>query len=133
VPNERIARTAKLSVGTPIVVEVPSPKARFVVVFEDDGETGYFYGLDPSRSQPILDTLHIYNVKGVTDRDRPSTLQIAWSPSGEQAVLLINSHPHAVFDFSRKRGYCRTGFPPPDGDWTSHSHEWDDAALESFR
>ena len=134
VPDQRIAETATLRVGTPTVVEAPSPKARFVVVFEDDGETGYFYAVDPSRGeQPILDALHIYNVESVADRDRPSTLQIAWSASGEHAALLINSYPHAVFDFADKRGYCRTGFPPPDGKWTSHSHEWQDAALSFFR
>jgi hypothetical protein len=134
VPAERIVTTATLSVGTSSVIEAPSTKARFVVVFEDDGETGYFYGLDPSLGdEPILDALHIYNVESVKDRDRPSTLQIAWSPSGEHAALLINSHPHAVFDFAGKRGYCRTGFPAPNRDWTSYSHEWDDAALRFFR
>ena len=96
-------------------------------MFEDDGETGYFYGLDPSRGeQPILDALLVYNVEAVSDRDRPSTLQVAWSTSGEQAALLINSFPHAVFDFAARRGYCRSGFPPP-------LHEWHEEVLDLFR
>jgi hypothetical protein len=133
VRKEHITQTATLKVGTSMIVEAPSPSAEFKVVFEDDGETGYFYGLDPSRgAEPVVDALHIYNVTTVTDRPA-LVLQVAWSASGQQAALLINSRPHAVFDFSSKRGYCRTGFPPPNASWTSHSHDWDDAALNAFR
>ena len=129
--------TAKqvLSVGTPVVVESESPAAPLAVVFEDDGETGYFYALDPSvTAQPIVDALHIYNVVSVSDRDRPSTVEIGWSPDSLKVVLFINGFPHAIFDFSASRGYCRTGYPPPteDGPWSSHSHAWSDKALEHF-
>jgi len=106
----------------------------FAVVFEDDGNTGYFYALDTAnQDQMILDALHIYNAENVTDRDQPSIARIIWSASGEQAALIINDYPHAVFDFSAKRGYCRTGFPPPSPNWSSEGHEWDDAALRFFK
>ena len=106
----------------------------FAVVFEDDGTTGYFYALDTANEgQMILDAVHIYDAENVTDRDRSSIAQIIWSASGEQAALLINVYPHAVFDFAAKRGYCRTGFPPPSPKWSSESHEWDDAALNFFK
>ena len=105
----------------------------FAVVFEDDGTTGYFYALDTAREdQMILDAVHIYNAEELEDKDISSVAAIVWSASGEQAVLLINDYPHAVFDFSAERGYCRTGFPPPSPDWSSEGHEWDDVALEFF-
>ena len=123
-----------LHVGQAAAYKSVSPKASFAVVFEDDGDTGYLYALDTTRTeQPILDTLHIYNVANVTDRSKPSTLQVAWSDDGLKAVAVINRYPHAVFDFEAQRGYCRTNFPPPDTAWTRHSHEWDDAALQLFR
>ena len=123
-----------IRVGEKAVIEGPSPSTQFVVVFEDDGQTGYFYGLDTSRQgNPIVDALHIYDVDDVTDKDVPSTVQIVWSADGLKAALLINRYAHAVFDFDAKRGYCRTGFPPPAESWSSEGHDWDDKALELFK
>lgn len=122
-------------VGQPTVVEGPAPEGPFVAVFEDDETTGYFYALDTSKEdQRIQDALQIYNVANVTDRARPSTVKIGWSLDSQKVALLINGHPHAVFDFSSKQGYCRTGFPPParNGTWGSQGHEWREAAIELF-
>lgn len=121
------------TVGEPTVVEGPSPGAGFVVVFEDDGHTGYLYGLDPGRDgNPIVDAMHIYNVANITDRDLPSVVRLAWSVDGLKAILLINDYPHAIFDFEARRGYCRTGFPPPDPNWAEFDHAWDDRAVDLF-
>jgi hypothetical protein len=125
---------ATISVGKPTTVEGRSPSQPFCVVFEDDGMTGYFYGLDLERQgNPIVDALHIYNVSNVVDREEPSLVQLVWSPDGFKAGLLINRYPHAIFDFQVCRGYCRTGFPPPDEKWTKYGHEWSDEAQELFR
>lgn len=121
-----------INVGEETVIEDESPKTCFAVVFEDDGETGYFYGLDRSLDDPILDALHIYNSDAVTDKNIPSKVQILWSQDGLKAALIINQYPHAVFDFEGKRGYCRSNFPPPNECWTKFSHEWDDAARNLF-
>lgn len=92
-----------------MVVQSQSPEASFEVVFEDDEETGYFYGLDNSRkANPILDALHIYNVRNITGKEKPSVIQFVWSGDGKKALLLINRYPHAAFDFDAKRGCCRT-------------------------
>ena len=124
---------AEFSVGVDTILESASPKNSYMVVFEDDGDTGYFYGLDRSREEnPILDALHIYNSANVTDKHLPSEAQIVWSGDGNKALLLINSYPHAAFDFAAKRGYCRTNFPPPDTKWTKYSHEWSDEVLTLF-
>jgi hypothetical protein len=125
----------ELVVGTPIVIEGPALEGRYSVVFEDDGDTAYFYALDMSKTeQPIQDAMHIYNVMQVGDRARPSIVKIGWSDDGKSAVLLINGYPHAVFDFNVRQGYCRTGFPPSDssGNWSRDGHKWDDLALELF-
>ena len=126
----------EILVGRAIVVEGPAPDGHFSTVFEDDGDTGYFYALDgAAEGNPIQDALSIYNVLGVTDRDRPSVVKIGWSNDSQKAVLLINGFPHAVFDFGTRQGYCRTGFPPAPstGDWSGAGHQWNDSAVELFK
>jgi len=125
----------EIHVGEKVIIEGPSPAPPFVAVFEDDCETGYFYAVDRSRNKKaILDALHIYNVEQITDRNLPSTVKIVWSMDYKKAALLINGFPHAVFDFINRRGYCRDGFPPPNGiEWSSGGHYWDEAALQYFK
>jgi len=121
--------------GEAVVLEGPSPTTQFAAVFEDDGETGYFYALDTSRNEnPIVDALHIYDVEAVKDRHRPSKVRIVWSLDDLKAALLINDYPHAVLDFSAKRGYCRDGFATSatDQEWSIEGHDWDDKVLELF-
>lgn len=125
----------EIHVGEPIVLEGLAPEGEFYVVFEDDGETGYFYALDPSvEGNSIQDAVHIYNVANVTDREKPSVVAIGWSLDSTKAVLLINEYPHAVFDYTNKRGYCRTGFPPPNskGVWSVPGHAWSETAIKLF-
>ena len=109
-----VAAQRQFFVGQPFTLEGVAPQGQFSAVFEDDGETGYFYALDRAiKNQPIQDAVHIYNVQSVTDRAQPSTAKIGWSADFRKAVLLINDYPHAVFDFEAQQGYCRSGFPPP--------------------
>lgn len=102
--------------------------------FEDDGETGYFYAMDLSRSDNmIVDAVHIYNVANVSDRDRESSIVVLWSADGTKCALLIDDYPHAAFDFTAERGYCRTNFPnfpnTRSGCWDSSDHRWSDEAI----
>jgi len=123
-----------IEIGTAIQVDSGSPTGPYAAFFEDDGTTGYFYGLDQAREgNPIVDALHIYNVAQVTDKHIPSLIQIVWSSDGLKTALLINDFPHAVFDFEGRRAYCRTGFPPADGEWSNYGHDWDDRAMELFQ
>lgn len=134
-PLHVVAR-AILTVGTPLVVDADSPAGRWAAVFEDDGETGYFYAVDTDveDGSPVQDALQVYEVAHVTDAERPSELEIGWSDDGRKALLLINDHPHAAFDFDRRRGWCRLGYPParPGGTWSPGGHDWDDAAEALF-
>ncbi|OOS01594.1 hypothetical protein B0186_02505 [Canicola haemoglobinophilus] len=88
-----------------------------VVIFEDDGETGYFYAMDlHQKVQPVVDSLFVYAVKDIDEKslNEPRKLQIAWSEDGYKAFLLINGYPHAVFDFQQFIGYNHTKFPEPE-------------------
>ena len=112
-----------------------SPTSSFSGVFEDDGQTGYFYAYD--RAAPndarILDACHIYNVTNIVDRDRPSEVEVIWTDDGMKAALLINDYAHAVIDFEARRAYCRTNFPPPTGPWRAEARaRWNDALLAAF-
>lgn len=125
----------EIRVGQEAIIEAAAPRGNFLVVFEDDGETGYFYAVDTSvGGQQIQDALHIYNAADVAGRKTSSLAKIGWSEDGTKAVLLIDDCPHAVFDFTTKQGCCRTGFPPvaPHSVWSSRGHSWNDGALQSF-
>jgi hypothetical protein len=130
-----VTAEAELIVGQPSVIEGPSPEGSLSAVFEDNETSGYFYALDKSAGkQRIQDTLHIYDVADVTDRSKPSLVTIGWSTDCQKVVLLIDDHPHAIFDFASKQGYCRTGLPSPpsNGIWSKGGHEWQEDATELF-
>ena len=130
--DNKIEKT--LRVGDKIALESLSPVSKYAVVFEDDGDTGYFYALDLiDNSQSILDALHIYNVASVVDHSSPSKLHIVWSADGLKSALLINGYPHAVFNFATKCGCCRNNYPPPRGEWSKSGHAWDENALNPFK
>jgi hypothetical protein len=115
----------ELKVGTETVIESDSPDETRGVVFEDDGETGYFYARDYLVPEHFfVDALHIYNSQGVTDRDKPCRLKIIWTRDFSAAALLINQVPLAVFNFDERCGYAKSPFPAadPSTGWT-HSDE----------
>ena len=101
----------ELKVGEDTFIESTAENDN-AVVFEDNGETGYFYALDRRNyALKMLDGVHIYDVANVTDRHQPSTLKILWTQDLTKAFLSINNHYHAAFDFQNRAGYCRNGFP----------------------
>lgn len=129
----RVAVNKTVTIGDKEFLQSVSAKRPFGVVFEDDGETGYFYALDLSNgSQTIVDALFIYDVKSVVDRYKPSLIQIIWSANGARAALQIDGVPQAVFDCEAQRGWCRTGFPPSSTKWSREGHQWDEAVMEVF-
>ncbi len=116
-----------LHVGKETVVESASPDETKGVVFEDDGETGYFYARDFAKPDSVfVDALHIYNVRDIVDRDQPSALKILWTRDSSAAALLINLRPYAVFHFGKRCSYAQDPFPPEaaDPDWIHL--EWTD-------
>ena len=126
----------KHRVGRDAVLSADAPSGRFSAVFEDDGETAYFYGLDPDAKEaasrsPIVDALHIYDVDAMLQREDPYSVEIRWAEGRNRVGLFIDGECHAVFDFDEKRAVCQSGFPPASGAFTS-SHEWDDELTAGF-
>ena len=106
----------ELFLGTPKQVGTHSTVYdHLAVMFEDDGQTGYFYALDMRQNeQSIADMLHVYNVDSASNHHEARKLEICWDASGYLALLLINGYPHAVFDFARLVGYNGSKYPQPD-------------------
>jgi hypothetical protein len=122
--------------GTPTVLESPGPRAPHKVVFEDDGETGYFYALDLSRLQDsqIVDALFIYDVKAGEGSAQPHSVRIQWAVQGAKAAVFVNGRAEAVFDFDQKRGYARSPSPMPAvSPWPRSDHSWADSAMAGIQ
>ena len=95
--------------GSPTLVDTMSEDGKWYVVFEDDGETGYFYAVDCSgEAQTIRGALHIYNVRDLPEATS-SSVDIVWSTDDQAVALAIDDVPHAAFDLVGKRATCRTG------------------------
>jgi hypothetical protein len=105
------------NIGTDTYFTSISAGCRHGVAFEDDLDTGYFYAFRADNEFVILDALHVYNVSDVVFRDQPCNLKVVWTEQNHVAALLINGYCHAIFDFSKKVGYCRNGFPANRGEW----------------
>lgn len=118
--------------GSEFVLETDSKDEKRGVVFEDEGETGYFYARDYSQKELFVDALHIYTVELVRDKDLTSEFVIIWSADETKAALLINQHPHAVFDFTSKIGYSRDNFPEPDPTTGWEHQPWVDKLRRLF-
>jgi hypothetical protein len=121
------------AVGKQQLLGSDSPTTKCAVVFEDDGETGYFYALDKSPpGERIVDAHHVYNVDSVLDRYAPSVLRIAWSTDGREAALFVTGGCAAALDCVAQKGWCCSGFPPATGDWSKDGHGWDDRVSKFF-
>lgn len=117
--------------GTATWYASDSPASDFSAIFEDDGETGYFYAYDRSVAErPVLDLVLIYEADSVVERRLESTAAIIWSPDGSKTALLLNDYPHAVIDFAARCSYCRSNFPPPPSGWRRRS--WDETLIGLF-
>ncbi len=120
-------------IGTPAVMQADAPAGDCSVVFEDDGETAYFYALAPgAQALELLDALHVYNaeegLRGVECR-----MEIVWSPDGRKAGLRVNASLWAAFDFERELGWCRSNFPEPAGRWRMAARPvWDAELINLF-
>jgi Uncharacterized protein conserved in bacteria len=124
-----VTAQAELIVGEAQVIESLAPEGEYAAVFEDDGDTGYFYALDGSaEGNPIQDALHIYNTGDVSDGHIPSEVQIGWSEDSKKCVLLINGYPHGVFNFDTKMATAVAVSLARSGDgWSAEGHHWNDA------
>lgn len=126
-----------LHLGSPTVYEAFANLTPYGAVFEDDGKVAYFYGLDTRLGdRSIVDGVHVYHVGSILDHPTadldvhvPCDAEIVWSADEQRVALMLNGHPHAVFDFASKRAYCRSNFPPGSR-WSESGHAWDEHAAD---
>lgn len=129
-PLYRTAEIGNFTVGTPEVLQSFFEHVPYGVVFEDDGDTGYFYA---ASQDGILDALHIYNVEDVSDKHIPNHVLILWDDACTIAELCVNDYIHAVYDFVEQAGYCRNGFPEAGGEWVKvENRVLDDELLDKI-
>jgi hypothetical protein len=119
-------------IGDKLVMQMDAPSGQVTVVFEDDGDTGYFYALTPNEGGELelLDALHVYNAEADL-RGADIRLEIEWSDDSQLAALRVNASMWALFDFSGETGWSRSNFPPPAGRWRMADARppWDDALV----
>jgi len=128
-PQALAGMKQRFNPGTEVWFASDSSTSSYSGVFEDDGETAYFYAYDRGNPDaPILDAVHIYSAHSIDDREREAEAEIYWSSDGLKAGLLINDFLHAVIDFQSCKAYGRTNFPPPGGPWRAAQREpWQDS------
>lgn len=122
--------------GQDVFVECRAEESNYMVVFEDDTDTGYFYALEEvdaeTGSQQILDALHIYNVEEVELPEKPWNLKIIWSKDWLKCALVINGHCQALFDFEHQGGHNLNEFPPPNEFWTKGERTLTNEMIANF-
>jgi hypothetical protein len=114
--------------GEDLFIESVSPENAFGVVFEDDGDTAYFYAVERDQEgtgMQVLDALHIFEGTG-----GPAKLQIVWSRDWLKCALVIDGKCHALFDFETHGGYNIDEFPPPNGIWTHGDRKLTDEIVK---
>jgi len=104
----------RIVIGNDCFIDVVSPHYPNAVVFEDDGETGFFYILDRSKSEnQIIDAIHIYDVLRLRkEGTEEAVVKIAWSDDGMRACLYLDDWLQAEYDYTLGKGRSRSGFPP---------------------
>jgi hypothetical protein len=122
--------------GADTFIESYSPENKHGVVFEDDGETGYFYAVEKDgegQAVRILDALHIYESESAdTVGAKPSKLLIVWSKDWEKCALVIDGYCHAIYDFKAQGGYSINEFPPPNAIWTKGERKLTDDLIKTI-
>ena len=110
-----LLKNEEIKIGDGCFIQSEDAEHDFVVVFEDDRETGYFYAAekDATGSLSILDMLFIYDAQHISGSEKHAKLSVLWSTDWQRCGLILNNTCHAVFDFHNKAGYNITGFPPP--------------------
>ena len=134
-------------------IESFSAENKFGVVFEDDGETAYFYAVEKDKDGSglrVLDALHIYEaaellaakeaIAGAASGAPPkegagemtSRLLIIWSRDWMKCALVIDGQCQAIYNFETQGGYNINEFPPPNDIWTKGDRKLTDELVRSL-
>jgi len=121
--------------GEDTFIESLSPENNYGVVFEDDGETAYFYAVEMDKKGgelKVLDALHVKNSNENETAAGPAQLKIIWSRDWLKCALVIDGYVHALFDFEAQSGYNINEFPPPNSFWTKGDRKLSDEMIRSI-
>ncbi len=128
--------------GEDVFIESFAQENRHGVVFEDDGETGYFYAVErdgEGQGMRVLDALHIYesregaeSVQAGGEATAETKLQIVWSRDWEKCALVMDGYCHAIYDFKAQGGYNINEFPPPNEIWTRGERKLTDEMIKNL-
>ncbi|MBS1934220.1 MAG: DUF2251 domain-containing protein [Bacteroidetes bacterium] len=133
--NGYLMQKQKFVWGEDLFIESFSPENRYGTVFEDDGETAYFYAVEQDeegKGQRILDALHIYETTKTKKKRNVSELMIVWSKDWLKCALIIDSACHAIFDFEKQGGYNINEFPLPNSFWTKHGRKLTNEIIQNL-
>jgi hypothetical protein len=129
--NGYLMQEMQWTAGQDTFIECLSPENQHGVVFEDDGETAYFYAVEKDKEGDgirILDALHVRNTEEAGPE--PADLKIVWSRDWQKCALVIDGYVHALFDFEKQGGYNVNEFPPPNELWTQGDRKLDDDLIQ---
>lgn len=129
-----LLKEEKIVIGEECFFESHAADNNFVVIFEDDGETGYFYAAEKhpaSGELSVVDMVFIYDVESILPGNRRSALAIIWSTDWQRCALVLDEVCHAVFDFGNSGGYNLAEFPPPNL-WTGHERKLTKEMVAAF-
>ena len=130
--------------GQDLFIESFSPENKFGTVFEDDGDSAYFYAVEKDKEGAglrVLDALHIFETDDAggegDDKLRltagqPVRLLVVWSRDWEKCALVIGGLCHAIFDFKVHGGYSINEFPPPNDVWTKGDRKMTIERIRNF-
>jgi hypothetical protein len=130
-----LLKEQEIIMGEDAFIESASPENNYVVVFEDDMESGYFYAAERNSETGdlrILDMVHIYDVESIDDKARHVTLAIVWSTDWLSCALVLDNVCHALFDFKNQGGYNLNEFPPPNSFWTKDERKLTNEIITRF-
>ncbi|HZE82853.1 MAG TPA: DUF2251 domain-containing protein [Puia sp.] len=149
--NGYLMQEQDITRGEDNFIESFSPENRYGVVFEDDGDTAYFYAVEKDaegQGLRVLDALHIYEADeaegaGPEPADpeskaisppakRSSKLILVWSKDWKKCALVIDGFCHAIFDFEAQSGYNINEFPLPNSIWTKGERKLTDELIKSL-
>ncbi|MBN9379216.1 MAG: DUF2251 domain-containing protein [Chitinophagaceae bacterium] len=129
--NGYLMQEADIVAGEDNFIESRSPENQFGVVFEDNGETGYFYAIEMEKEGDgyrILDALHIYE----GSEFGKTNLKIVWSRDWLKCALVLDGYCHAIFDFAAQGGYNINEFPPLNSIWTKGGRKLTNELIKSL-
>jgi hypothetical protein len=131
--NGYLMQEANWTAGEDLFLESFAPENSFGVVFEDDGDTAFFYAVEKTAEElRILDALHIHETDEESEPLPPAQLKIIWSRDWLKAALVIDGHVHALFDFEAHGGYNINEFPPPNDLWTQGDRKLSNELIQKL-